>query len=382
MKTHDDVYRKLQNEINKMPVSFSATASGAELRLLADLFSPVEAEIAAHLNILSESLSLIHKRILKSGIVIDELALERVLDGLVCKGAIAGGRLFESKGGGKQYSLMQLALGMFELQVNQLTSNFVEHFEQYAREQFHKDVFSGKTKQMRTIPISQAVTPDMYIAPYDDIRKYVASMREEICVADCVCRQAAEIAGGSPRRSDLRETCLVFGNLARFYAGSGSGRPIACEEALSILDKAEKAGFILQPENAQKPKFICCCCADCCHELKMLKMHPRPADVFVSGYYAAIDPSNCNGCAQCVDLCGMEAITIESGIAEINRGRCIGCGVCVANCPENADRLFKKANIRKPPKSPDIMYAKIMIERFGLVRTLKTVVNVLAGRKA
>lgn len=68
--------------------------------------------------------------------------------------------------------------------------------------------------------------------------------------------------------------------------------------------------------------------------------------------------------------------------AVVNLDRCIGCGVCTAQCECSASRLQKKAKRRKPPKTPDIMYAKIMIERFGLMPTLKTVSQILMGKKA
>lgn len=37
---HDDVYRKLQREINKMPIAFPEMEDGAEIRLLQYLFTP------------------------------------------------------------------------------------------------------------------------------------------------------------------------------------------------------------------------------------------------------------------------------------------------------------------------------------------------------
>ncbi len=41
--THDDVYRKLQERIDELPVPFPSTASGVELRLLKALFDEREA---------------------------------------------------------------------------------------------------------------------------------------------------------------------------------------------------------------------------------------------------------------------------------------------------------------------------------------------------
>jgi electron transport complex protein RnfB len=379
---NDDVYRKLSKEINKMPVPFSETASGVELELLKHLFTPTEAEIALNLNILPETLSKIHRRVRKSGIDISSEELEHILDNLVQKGAITGGRFYESKGKGKQYSLAQLAVGMFEFQVDRLTPEYVRDFEQYVKEQFQKDIHGLSTQQMRTIPVSQSITPDMRIAPYNDIKGYVKGLKDDIAVSNCVCRQSAEVVGGICHHSDIRETCLTFSDAARYMIGRNVGRPITNEEALAILDRAEEAGFILQPQNSREPQFVCCCCTDCCHALKIIKMHSKPAELFISNYYATIDPSKCKGCKKCIDRCGMEAISMKDKIAVVDTDRCIGCGVCFAICPNEAHTLHMKEKTYVPPKNHDAMYQKIMFERYGFLDTMKAVTRVLTGRKA
>lgn len=364
-----------------MPVPFSETASGVELKLLKHLFEPVEAEIALNLNILPETLGRIHKRVRKKGIDISPEELEHTLDRLVQKGAITGGGFFESKGNVKKYSLAQLAIGMFEFQTDRLTPEYVHDFEQFVKEQFHKDIHGSKTQQMRTIPVSQSVTPDMRIAPYNDIKRYVARLKDDIAVSNCVCRQSTDVTGGSCRHSDIRETCLTFSNAARYMIGRNIGRRITNDEALSILDRAEEAGFILQPQNSREPQFLCCCCIDCCHALKILKMHSKPAELLISNYYATIDPSKCIGCKKCIDRCAMDAISMKDKKAVVDRDRCIGCGVCFAVCPRDAHSLHMKEKTYVPPRNQDFLYQKIMVERHGILNSLKAVSRILTGRK-
>ena len=251
MNNQDDVYRKLREEINKMPIPFSETTSGIELKLLKHLFTPAEAEIALNLNILPETIKRIHKRVQKSGITITTKELEETLDNLVNKGAILGGRAFESKGKGKQYSLIQLAIGMFEFQAGRLTKEYVHDYEQYTKEQFHKDVFRTKTSQMRTIPIGLAITPEIRIEPYNDIKKYVERLRDDISVNNCVCRESADVIGVSSRHPELRETCLTFSDAARYSIGRGFGRPITNEEAINILNRAERQVLSFSPKTLE-----------------------------------------------------------------------------------------------------------------------------------
>ncbi|WP_418791856.1 DUF362 domain-containing protein [Phosphitispora sp. TUW77] len=53
---------------------------------------------------------------------------------------------------------------------------------------------------------------------------------------------------------------------------------------------------------------------------------------------ALVDKEKCIGCGQCVDVCPVEAIKIENGIAVVS-DECIECGACESECPENAISL-------------------------------------------
>jgi len=48
-----------------------------------------------------------------------------------------------------------------------------------------------------------------------------------------------------------------------------------------------------------------------------------------------IDESKCTGCGICVQVCPVEAITVER-VAKINAATCTECGSCVAECPNEA----------------------------------------------
>jgi heterodisulfide reductase subunit A len=61
---------------------------------------------------------------------------------------------------------------------------------------------------------------------------------------------------------------------------------------------------------------------------------------------AAVDPSRCDGCGECVGACGYEGtigFAEQAGLdglrAEINGALCKGCGACVAACPKKAIEL-------------------------------------------
>ena len=166
MSTESDIYKRLAEHIDHMPIAFPATESGVELRILKHFFTPEEAEIALYLSALPESADKIYKRAAKSGISREKI--EKILDGLVAKGSIAGGKLFKAKGEGKYYSKVPLAVGMYEFHVNRLTRDLIEDMAKYDDEGFAEAFITPKTSQIRTIPIESSITPEHHVATYDD----------------------------------------------------------------------------------------------------------------------------------------------------------------------------------------------------------------------
>ncbi len=212
MQATNDVYHKPRKHSDNMPVGFPESESGAEIRLLRHLFSPREARIALELSALPEPLEKIHKRLGNTGISIGEL--ENDLDGLVKKGAILGGKLFEELGPGKYYSKAMLAIGMYELQGEELTTDFEKDYQEYGKEKFLKEFVTKKTSQMRTIPIHKSVKTDRFVGSYDDIKKLVQNTGGKIGVLKCICRHGKDLTEKPCAHSDIRETCFVLESTA------------------------------------------------------------------------------------------------------------------------------------------------------------------------
>jgi electron transport complex protein RnfB len=357
VKTEGQVYRDLQKHLDSLPIGYPPTESGVEIRILKHLFTPEEAIMATKLSIIPEPLSGIHQRVKNTGVSIKKL--EQVLDHMVHKGTI----LRTTRDGEKYYRNAMLAVGMFELQVDRLTKDFAEDLLQYLDGAFAEELYRTKIPQLRTIPVEKSIPHERHVSTYDDVRQIIESLDGQIVVANCVCRQAKDVIGESCTRTNLRETCLVFRGAAKNHLDLGLARPITKEEAFDILEKAEEAGLVLQPENTQRPSFICCCCGDCCAVLTTVKKFPRPADLYATNYYAQVDPESCMCCGTCVDRCQLEAVAQVNGVSIVTRDRCIGCGICVANCPANAIRLKKKEPESPPPENTKALYMNIMLKK-------------------
>jgi Na+-translocating ferredoxin:NAD+ oxidoreductase subunit B len=160
-----------------------------------------------------------------------------------------------------------------------------------------------------------------------------------------------------------KETCLGFGQFARFYIDNKWGRQISVEEALDILDLAEETGLVLSPSNTQELSNICCCCPCCCPILKTVKMVSKSKYVTISYYQADIDPALCLNCGLCIERCQVEAIKEGDGHSEVIHDKCVGCGLCVGTCPEQAISLAEKPQMEPPPKDFSATLKKIETER-------------------
>jgi Na+-translocating ferredoxin:NAD+ oxidoreductase subunit B len=368
MAEENSIYRELQKHLDKMPVSFPATQSGSEIRMLKHFYTPEEARVATALSPLKlEPLERIYRRGRKKGLLFSQEELQKILDKMLIKGTLlAYSEGFDEK---RYKNAGFTAGGTFDFQVNRLTREMQEDHEIYAQEAFSKvEVGIKRVPQLRTVPVEKSISisEKIPIHSYDRVRNLVEKAPGPLAVANCVCRQGSDLKGTPCTKSEIRETCLQIGpDHARQYVEMGIARVITKEEAFQILEAAEKAGFILQPENSQNPEAICCCCGDCCGMLKSVKKSPRWSDFFATNYFAVVDSSKCTGCGTCVRRCQMEARSLNNGKSTINLDHCIGCGNCVTSCEPHASRMQLKEKEIIPPKTKDDTYWKILSGRKG-----------------
>jgi len=383
MTTDIEIFRALQQHLDKGPVGFPATPSGADIALLKSLFTPEEARIAACLSTIKlEPARTIHRRVKKSGLKMTLNELKQTLDAMARKGIIL---VYREGLKEKHYKNAGVtAGGIVDFQVNRLTKDLADTVHQYHVEAFAQAEMTGTRSipQLRTIPVAQSIPkPDKHaVATYDDVHRLLEDSPGPFAVANCTCRQTKDIQGQPCKHSDIRETCLQIGtDHARQYVDMGIARYVSKEEAYTILEKAQQAGFILQPENSRHPEAICCCCGDCCGLLSAVVKSPRPADMYASNYFVTVDPALCKACGACVKRCQLEARAMAGGISVVNLDRCIGCGNCVVTCESGATKLVKKEVTLIPPKDKNAAFMKIMSGKVGKWNMLKLRVKMMLG---
>jgi electron transport complex protein RnfB len=369
-----DVYRRLQKHLDELPIGYPATTSGVEIRILRRLFTPEEAEVALGLSALPETVETIQRR--RPGRTLGEL--ERLLEGMVSRGVIFGD---VPPGGPRRYSRAPLVIGMYEGQVDRLTKGLQQDFDQYSHEGFAAALLTGKTRQMRTIPVNARFVPDRQVGRYDDARRLIEEGPGPWATRNCVCRQGRDLLGEPCRQTASRRVCLMIGGAARSSMASGDAQVLTREETLALLERAEREGMVLQPSNTRDPIFICFCCGCCCGMLRAARQFPKPAEYLHSNYQAVVDRERCTECETCRSRCPMDALRSVDGATAVDLDRCIGCGLCVSTCPAEALRLRAKARETVPPRGLKALYGRIALERYGVPGTLKRIGRAVLGRR-
>jgi len=353
--TDNDAYRKLQEHLDKLPVGFPRSKSGAEIRILKFIFTPKEAEIATKLSTSYETVEAIHARAKELGMTVQEL--EQALDKVVSK----GGLNFKKERGIKLYANAPFVIGMYEYQVKRTTPDFYKDFLQYSIEALRAEFFSTKISQFRTVPMELSFTPQHYVPRYEELRKIVEDSEGPFTVQECECRKAMSLIDRPCKKTSRTETCIsLAGDFSKLFRDQGWGREITRKECLEILQKNEEDGLVLQAGNVERPDFICSCCGCCCAMLMGFSLLLTPVEFVSSNYYAEVDPDLCAGCKTCVERCQMNAVKVIDDVAKVNLKRCIGCGLCVPTCEAKAMHLVKKDTQVAPPKTWDDLLSKIM----------------------
>jgi Na+-translocating ferredoxin:NAD+ oxidoreductase subunit B len=326
-----EIYRRLADFLDTLPGGFAPTSGDADLQLLAGLFSEPEASLAPYLQLEPESAAVISARAnLPEGETAERLA-EMADKGLVMSSTAPGDH--------SRYWALPWVVGIYELQVNNLTLTLRRLIEAYWNSQKRRR--SAKTiPQMRVIPVGESIETRLEVLPYE-YAEAMLQADEHFAVAPCICRRHAKLEGaqgcGAPE-----ESCLVFGDWAQFYVRTGRGREIDRAEVRAILKEANEHNRVLEPSNSQDVSFICTCCGCCCGVLQGIKRQLRPADVVSNNFNVALDVDACTGCWTCLERCQMGALVEDGDRVRLKVERCIGCGLCVTTCPGEALKLVRK----------------------------------------
>ena len=322
-------YKRLAERLDALPNGFPPTEDGAELRLLAKLFTPEEALLACQLRLTLETPAQIAGRI--GG---DPKALRNQLKGMARRGLIAAGRAK----GGMGYGLLPFAFGIYEMQAGSIDSELARLFEDYYQRAFGQ-ALSMQPSLNRVIPVDKSVRADMAVEPFESAADIVISARAW-GVLDCICRKQKALIG-EPCGHPL-DVCMVLGHVPGLFAHSPIVRALTREEAMATLQRAAEAGLVHSVSNSQQGLwYICNCCTCSCGVLRGMADLGIANVIARSAFVNRVDDLLCTACGLCVESCQFEALSLEDTV-RIDEIRCVGCGVCVSVCPEGALSLVRR----------------------------------------
>ena len=334
----DEVYRRLARRLDEIPNGFPETESGVELKLLAKMFTPAEADLAGVMRLKSETAAAIADR----AQVDERQALDR-LNAMADKGLIGSSRT----GRESVFSLRPFVVGFYEAWLPRMDEEYASLFEEYFRET--RGLLAGGPPIHRVIPVDVAIPFEVEILPYESASAMV-DRAKSWGVRDCICRVQKSLIGqacGHPVGN-----CLIFAPVENAFARSEDVRPVTKEEALDVLREAGEAGLVHSSGNYRRGNtYICNCCTCCCGVLRGIAEFGIRTAVARSGFRAVVDPGECVGCGSCVDRCQFGALSLVDDVAHIDPDSCAGCGLCITTCPVQALNLERlpEEDLTRPP---------------------------------
>jgi len=335
---NESPYKLLAERLDALPNGFPPTDDGAELRLLAKLFSEEEASLAAQLRLTLETPAQIAARI--GG---DQKALRKQLKNMARRGLIAAGRAK----GGLGYGLLPFAVGIYEMQFHTIDAELAQLFEDY----YQKALGQALTMQPplnRVIPVGESIRVDMEVRPFESVTDIVNNV-QAWGVVDCICRTQQALIG-DPCEHPL-DVCMLLSETPGVFDHSPAVRSLTREEAMATLQRAADAGLVHSVSNNQQGMwYICNCCTCSCAVLRGMADLGVANIIARSAFVNQVDETLCTGCGLCVEHCQFEALSLED-IVSVDGIRCVGCGLCVSACPDEALSLVRRPDeeILPPP---------------------------------
>ncbi len=335
----DDVYRKLAQRLDAIPNGFPPTESGVELRLLAKIFEPEEAALAAVMRLSREPAADIAAR---AGV--DPQVAYRTLKAMARKGQIRAGR----KDRQLAFGLLPFVVGIYEEQLPRIDEELALLFEEYFQEA-QGTITRQAPPIHRVVPVEEAIPAGIEIYPYERASQLLENAKSW-GVQDCICRVQQKLVGKGCDRPV--ENCLVFAPVEGAFDNREVTRAISKEEAFRILREAEDAGLVHSPGNFQDGhNYICNCCTCCCGVLRSVAEFGVPTAIARSSFVAVADADACAGCGDCLVRCQFGALAVPDDVCLVDAVRCVGCGLCVTVCPSEALHLEHRPpeEIGQPP---------------------------------
>jgi ferredoxin len=334
-------YRRLAATLDALPNRFPPAGDESHLRLLAKIFTPEEAGLAADLHLELETPSQISERLERDLRQTSNMLKEMTQKGLITLGKTPQGRL--------GFGLMPFVVGIYEAQINRIDAEMATLFEDYYQKAFGRSL-EIRPQLHRVIPIGESISNTMEVHPFESASGLVAQA-QAWGVVDCICRTQKKLIGDPcPHPVDV---CMVLSDKPEAFAASQEVRALTQAEALQTLQRATDAGLVHCVSNNQRDlQYICNCCTCSCSILRGMAEMGIANVVARSAFVNQVDEDLCIACGECLPACQFNALTLDD-VLHVQETRCVGCGLCVPLCPQEALHLERRPEEAAPPVTED-----------------------------
>ena len=342
-------YSDLVDRLNRFPQG--APPSELLNKILKVLFSDQEAQLVALLPIkpfTAEKASRIWK--------LDLTSTRKILDTLAGRALLVD----IEQDGIQEYVLPPPMAGFFEFSMMRIRHDIDqkalgELFYQYlnVEEDFIRELFTKGETQLGRVFVNEPVLSSenaLHVLDYERATEVIKTA-SHIGVGICYCRHKMEHKGRACKAP--MEICMTFNTTAASLTKHGHARRIDHIECMDLLQEAYDHNLVQFGENVREEvNFICNFCGCCCEAMIAARRFTILNPVHTTNFIPVINEQQCNGCAKCVNVCPVEAMTLVSANdphhlnrkkAALNEERCLGCGVCLRACNSKSILLKSRA---------------------------------------
>lgn len=164
---------------------------------------------------------------------------------------------------------------------------------------------------MHVIPVEEAISMENEALNIEKISYWLKKYEGHIGVGICSCRHIRQVLGEGCG-DDMESWCIGLGDFADYCRETGKGHDITYDEAMEIVKKAEKLGYVHQITNIDGENKIfglCNCNVKVCNALRTSLLFNTP-NLSKSAYSAKVDPEKCVACGKCVEYCPAGAVKL------------------------------------------------------------------------
>ena len=177
----------------------------------------------------------------------------------------------------------------------------------------------GSGVGMHVIPVEKAIESNNESIPIEHISHWLEKYDGKIGLGVCSCRRQQTIRGEGDGSVE-QECCMGLGDLAEWCANTGRGHYITKEEALEILKRSERHGFVHQTTNIDgedKIVGLCNCAPGVCNALRTSQLYNTP-NMSRSAYRAHVEMDKCVACGKCVEVCPVGAAKLGQKLCTVH----------------------------------------------------------------